>query len=494
MPAVISRRTALKLLASTSVAASLPWLRSPSVAAAASPPLRMLFVDFTPGLRRGTFEPERAFVPLPARTTVSDAWAFADKMSALRPYQDRAIMFNNLDMVSARVDPTRPANAHIDGLTHMLTASHRISRDTGGGPSIDQFIAQSLAKQGVKTQLQSLELLAWERNRESAHRDAYSAPGQRVPFIANPASAFDRVFGGPLGGHSGDPGAQAKAKALETAAHRLIASDYERLIGRISSHDRDKLAQMRDYRADLLRSLDAKAAGGPRPTRQALLAGWSKLQQGRDHSTQQNPIWRQSCKAMSRIAAAALHADVTRVANLVFEVPPDYEFGYTKGNFGSSDIHDLDHKVSGDQPNLRDPSAAAVIDRQHKVSIEMVRFLLDELAGLKESDGSSLLDHTLVVLYSHIGEGSHDLTRLPWVLFGNAHGRFKTGRYIQFPVIDKTTGRNAVSNGKAFARRYKGIGRPHNDLFVSLAQAMGVAVNGFGNRDVGKGPIAELIS
>ena len=43
-----------------------------------------------------------------------------------------------------------------------------------------------------------------------------------------------------------------------------------------------------------------------------------------------------------------------------------------------------------------------------------------------------------------------------------------------------------------FPYRWNGSGRPHNDLFVTLANAMGVATDTFGNAGVCTGPILEM--
>ena len=129
----ISRRGLLKTLAGTAIGASLPWLRS-RPARAQNPdevPLRVLFVEAGPGVRRGTWEPS---VPGPQFVGSSTAvapgdWSLSPIMAALQPYKSRITMFENLDMVSHRNDPTDGANAHIAGATHMLTANYRQSAE-----------------------------------------------------------------------------------------------------------------------------------------------------------------------------------------------------------------------------------------------------------------------------------------------------------------------------------------------------------------------------
>jgi hypothetical protein len=70
---------------------------------------------------------------------------------------------------------------------------------------------------------------------------------------------------------------------------------------------------------------------------------------------------------------------------------------------------------------------------------------------------------------------------LPWFVVGSANGYFSTGRYLQFP----RTMPSYVDPGYD-------SGRPHNDLFVSIANAMGMDIDTFGNPDVCTGPIDEM--
>jgi hypothetical protein len=62
---------------------------------------------------------------------------------------------------------------------------------------------------------------------------------------------------------------------------------------------------------------------------------------------------------------------------------------------------------------------------------------------------------------------------LPWILAGKGGGAFRPGRFIRFS-------------------RPNDRGPSHNNLFVSLANYMGVNVTSFGNRDVCTGPLSEL--
>jgi len=142
---------------------------------------------------------------------------------------------------------------------------------------------------------------------------------------------------------------------------------------------------------------------------------------------------------------------------------------YRDGDFGTSDIHDLTHRVNGRDPLADHVDARAVIFQQMLRMNEVVGSLADRLAAAIEPDGSTLLDHTLIVYVSQIGSGNHTLRNLPWYMVGSCQGYFQTGRYIRSSTE-----------------------RAHNDLMVSVANAMGVPLTVFGDPSVCTGPLAGL--
>jgi hypothetical protein len=110
-----------------------------------------------------------------------------------------------------------------------------------------------------------------------------------------------------------------------------------------------------------------------------------------------------------------------------------------------------------------------------RIEAQKLADLIALLKSVPEGEGS-LFDSTLILWCGQIGWGSHDLERLPWVVCGSLQGHFKTGRYLKLPKNPRS-------------RR----GMPHNDLFVSLAQAMDLSdVTTFGNPDCCNGPLPGL--
>jgi hypothetical protein len=100
---------------------------------------------------------------------------------------------------------------------------------------------------------------------------------------------------------------------------------------------------------------------------------------------------------------------------------------------------------------------------------ERFAHLLDRLAATPESDGGTLLDHTLVESGTEVGVGSdHRIDNVPFVVAGGAGGG---GRYLRLPPT------------------------LHNRVLVDAARAMGWrSLRSFGMVDDGEGGAPGLLT
>jgi hypothetical protein len=98
-------------------------------------------------------------------------------------------------------------------------------------------------------------------------------------------------------------------------------------------------------------------------------------------------------------------------------------------------------------------------------------YLMQKLDEIPESDGTTVLDNTLIVWGNGLGKGNiHSQTRIPHVLGGGAQGYFKMGRNLTYD------------------------NRLNNRLLVSLCHYMGIPdQQTFGNLDTGTGPLGKLV-
>jgi hypothetical protein len=102
--------------------------------------------------------------------------------------------------------------------------------------------------------------------------------------------------------------------------------------------------------------------------------------------------------------------------------------------------------------------------------MEQLAYLLGKLDSVKEGDGT-MLDNTVVLLGSEITRGNtHSHMDAPFLVAGGGSGYFKMGRMIDFA-------------GDV----------PHNNLLVSLLNAMGVNATTFGDPAYCTGPLNQLL-
>lgn len=166
------------------------------------------------------------------------------------------------------------------------------------------------------------------------------------------------------------------------------------------------------------------------------------------------------------IGIAALQANLTNVLTIASGCG-EY-FGSWKG-LGISDTgHGLGHI---DQPGN------GIWTKIRQYNCEMLVKLMKALEAIPEGSGS-MMDNTLIVYSSNNGKEQHtDGSNWPFVLLGNAGGRFKTGQYTHIKE------------------------RPINDLYTTFLQGVGAPVERF-NMDKNLaaihhsklGPIEELLA
>jgi len=113
----------------------------------------------------------------------------------------------------------------------------------------------------------------------------------------------------------------------------------------------------------------------------------------------------------------------------------------------------------------------------------MMANLLQQLAAVPEPDGSTLLDHTIVVWCSEFGTPNHLYFMVNYLLAGGGAAGLTPGRYLSIPRVKSTSS----------ADYYANAGVPHSNLFVSLANLMGLSnVTTFGNPKTCTGPLTQL--
>jgi Protein of unknown function (DUF1552) len=466
-----SRRSLGKALGLGAAATFLPLLRPRATQAAGNVPTRVVLLWAGHGVPRHVYNFKSAAGGAPT----SADFVFPQVREPLNAIKKDLIALAGVGMRSATVDPTAPANAHYEGETHSLAAINRANADTAGGPSIDQYIAKAINSPNPVSKFQSLSLALQVDGNVSANKVCTQASGQVVSLDVNPAAVYKRLFAGftppamtpvNMGPSAAEIAAQQDKSVLD-----FVLSDFDAVKPKLSLEQQTKLDAHQSAVRDLEKSLALGGGGGTvqpgaacaDPTA-AVTAGTGNAYPGTGAMHQAN------ITSLCRLVQSAFACDLTRVALLCLSDPFAEAFGYQSGAYGTTDAHDLIHKTSYNSAgSLKDnPDAMAAVTKWHQWEATQFVNLLELLRQIPEVDGTTLLDHTVVLLCGQIGEHGHEVDQLPWVIGGGSAVGFQGGRYLQF---DKA---------------------PHNNLFVSLAQAMGVQTNTFGNPDVCTGPLAGL--
>jgi len=417
----LPRRAFLRAMGLLSAGAALPasFLYPRGGYAQGSIPKRVLFFHSGSGVSRQV----NVFRAAGGGVATETDFLFPEVRSPLNAIRDQLIAFENLDMVSATVDPTSAGNAHYNGETHCLAATNRADGETAGGPSLDQYIAAAINSPKAVTKVPSLQMTVQTDGNVSYIKVCTAASGQVIPLSPSPEENYNRLFAGFTGPQApptarvGDSPAQTAAKQQKSVLDLVLGAD---------------------------------------PTR-SILNGSGNSYPG------EASMYRANFDAMARIVLMNVGE------------PFGSDWGYNSGDFGSSDPHDLIHKTSYNNAGTLNGDAGAMAAVQRLHQLECVQFvtMLDLLGQIPEADGKSLLDHTVVVWSSQIAEHGHDVDQLPWILAGGSEAGFKPGRFLKYP-------------------RNGGNGAPHNNLFVSIAQGMGLQLEKFGNESVCTGPLDRL--
>ena len=460
---MLSRRAMLAALGLGAVA-----LGGRSRVARAAPvpiPRRIIFV-YGMGSMQGLWTPLGAGgVGAPTES----GWSLGPLHAPLAGWESKLTFLDGLDMTVANIAQPGEPNGHQRGGIAALTGAIRQSSSLAAGVSIDQFIAQQINSPAPVTKVPSLELSAGSTGADVEGGPHYIRPGEIASVERDPSRSFARAFDGFV---PPDNEAAKKAAAVTLAQNKSIldfaSNELTTIGGRLARSDRAKL----DAHASAIRDLEARLslASVPAPTCVPFNATDRDALKG--FGSSKDPL--KGFDLDARIVAAAFSCDRTRVASIHLPSHDDIAglAGYSNGMFGTSGPHDLIHQTEGG-PLTKDATARAINQRFHVEQAKMFASLLGYLDKIPESDGRTLLDHTAILWCGQLADGGHGVERMPYVLAGSAGGQIKTGRYLKYERVgDK--------------------GPAHNDLFVALANMMGVPITTFGEKSVCKGALPRL--
>jgi len=370
---------------------------------------RFVCVSPTYGMSPVGFFPER---------TGAD-YAMPLLLKPLEPYRRDLTIFTNLD---------HPGVGGGHGCSHTLLNGFEL-QDTKDRPhrlqSLDQLLAEKI---GLDTRFPSLRLgsggISWSR------------AGITLPTDTDPARVFAKLFV--------DDNAKAKQQTRQflnedASILDVVRQDAKRLNTRLAMADQDKLDQfltsIRGGELQLKRQADWLDVMKPKASVSVI--------RGSDNDDQIVDLaYPYNTSVMYDLMVLALQTDSTNVIC----------YGHPGGNrmFPFDGItlgyHSLTHH--GKRPELL--QELSIIETFY--TAQFSRFL-EKLKETPDSDGQSLLESTVVMFGSGMGNASsHSSRNLPIMVAG---GGFRNGNHHRF----ERQGRD---------------GRPLSDLFVTILQQLGV--------------------
>ena len=447
MPSRLSRRTVLRGLGA---AVALPLLDvMPAAAfgggAAPASARRLAYLYFPNGIPRGTWYPEETGAG--GRLVKLNEW-----MRPLEPFREHLLIPGNVW--------TPEGNGHVGGPPTWLTGGgYDRMAVNAGGVSADQVAARHLRDETLLPSLElSLQGEGFFSNSLPRNAISWSAPDRPMAREIEPRAVFDRMFRPPSGG------------ATDRSVMDAVLADAKALGSYVSGADRYRL----DEYFESIRALERRIEFAER--RSAEMRGDGAVTDTLTAPTPGIPADHESyVRLMMDLMVAAFQSDATRVCTFMLDHGQSNRyFNFIEGVRGtwhalshyknaSGKTEDDDGVTSWDSVEQKRAMYAEVVRWHHR----QVAYLLGRLQAVREPDGGTLLDNSMIVYGATLGDGNeHDARHLPTLLAGRGGGAIATGRHLEHAEpVD--------------------LARIH----VALLQGMGVPIERFGAAD---GPLEGL--
>lgn len=417
--------------------------------------------------------PKRIVFWFSANGTRQDIWSPAADLSgldthplhaALAPFASKLIF---LDGVDDQMANNSIGDGHQTGMACLLTnqainpgnlfcegdcpAGSEVYVGWGGGISLDQHIANEIEKNTL-LKFKSLELGVQVKSATVWSRMCYTAGDQPVPPRENPDQNFTDLFSD----LQADPFALEIIRKQRKSVLDAVIQDYMSFNPRLGADDRKRLDQHLDGIREVEKRLDATGGFGEACEQPTIVSPGDQYQQEDNFG--------KTGQAQMDLLVMALACDMTRVASL------QWSGAVSNVNFGSMGVnlilneghHSLSHYDDSDGSSQSDLLSI------NKWYTDQFAYLLNKMNSIDEGNGT-MLDNSVVVWVNELGKGnSHTRNDIPFILAGGCQGYLQTGRGIDYG------------------------GEPHGKLLVSLANAMDVPVNTFGDPQYSQGPLSGL--
>ena len=331
-------------------------------------------------------------------------------------------------------------DVHAQGASCYLTSlSPQQAQEQGirhpNGRSLDQVIGDHV---GNSTVFNTLEISCngFKAGKESIHFDNISwyGPDRIAPSIREPQKLYDRLF------------LADNYRKHVTDVTDLVLADARDLSKKLGREDKQTLAEF----MDMIRNIEVR------------IRKLQNLIASTDINIPKTEVIPRGeyIRLQADLMLLALQMGITNVCT--FMIGPErwdatlmYEGVFDK----PVQHHNMTHNQKG-----KGYLELQKIDIFH---MQQYAYILSRMKEIKEADGSSLLDNSLVTYGAGLGDGAtHQYFDLPMVVAGKGQGQVKQGRFIQCKS-----------------------GTLNSNLWLSLAQLMGLEIDEFADSN---GVISDL--
>ncbi len=342
-------------------------------------------------------------------------------LSKLADCQDQITVFSGLSHPNQQGN-----NGHASSMTWLTSAQRPGLAGFKNTISLDQRISQEI---GLQTRYPSLSLSTSDASL------SWSANGVPIPALNSPAKLFRGLF---VDGTPQQVAAELRGLKRGQSILDTVSGRARQLNGELGTRDQEKVAEylaaVRELEVRLQQSEDW--AVKPKPHVDA--------KEPVDVTDRSEAIAKQ--QLMYDLIVLALQTDSTRT--ITFELSGLNQVPKIAGV--SSDWHGLSH-------HGKDPVKIDELKLVEEAEFQAFGEFLNKLKSIRELEGT-LLDSTAVLFGSNLGNASaHDWHNLPIIVAG---GGFKHRGYVAHDATNNT---------------------PLANLFVPLAQRMGIEIDRFGS-------------
>jgi len=292
--------------------------------------------------------------------------------------------------------------------------------------SLDQLAAETI---GIETRFPSLVLGTGTPSL------SYTRGGVMIPAESSPSRVFAKLF---LDGTPAEVRQQVRKLHEGQSIMDAVQDEARSYTQRVGVADRDKLDEYLSSVRELEKRLVKTEAWAQKPKPKIDKKPPSDINDGNDLIGRMQLLF--------DLIPLAFQTDSTRLVTIMLQgansVPPVP--GVT------IDHHNLSH-------HGRDPAKIKQLRLIEEAQMRVMRDLVGKLK-IKNEQGTTLLDNTMVLFGSNLGNAnSHDTRNLPILLAG---GAFKHGRHVGF---------DAAKNDRLC------------NLFTSMLQRLGLQIDMFGS-------------